>query len=50
MELQTKELLNIRGGGISFGAIALIGAGVAFVIGIIDGFTRPLKCNKWRRR
>lgn len=49
MELNKEELMNIRGGSISFGVAALIGAGVAFIIGIIDGFTRPLKCNKWRR-
>lgn len=49
MELTKDELLNIRGGGISFGVAALIGAGIAFIIGVIDGISRPLRCNKWRK-
>lgn len=50
MELTKEELLNVRGGGISFGALTLIGAGIAFIIGIIDGISRPLRCNRWVRR
>lgn len=43
-KLTDDELLNINGG-INVGA-ALITAGiVVFVIGIIDGFTRPLSCH-----
>ena len=30
---------------ISIGVWGLIGAGVVFLIGVIDGFVRPLKCN-----
>lgn len=43
--LSKKELLEIRAGGISAGLWTLIGAGVVFLIGIIDGYVRPLKCN-----
>lgn len=43
--LDKKELLQINGGGISIGVWTLIGAGVVFLIGVIDGFVRPLKCN-----
>lgn len=45
MNLTTKELKNIHGGSISLGAGLLIGAGIVFLIGIIDGYVRPLKCN-----
>lgn len=45
MTLNKKELLNVSGGGISIGVLTLIGAGIVFLIGVIDGFVRPLKCN-----
>jgi len=41
--LKNEELKKIQGGGL--GACLLIGAGVVFLIGVIDGYTRPLKCN-----
>lgn len=44
-KLNKKELMEISGGGISFGTGLLIAAGVIFVIGVIDGYVRPLKCN-----
>lgn len=45
MELNNKELIQIIGGGknVSFGI--LIGGIVTILIGIIDGYLRPLKCN-----
>ena len=44
-EINEKDLKNIQGGGLSvWGAIG-IGAIVTVVIGVIDGFVRPLKCN-----
>ncbi len=43
-ELNDKELMTINGGfGLGWGI--LIGAGITFIIGVIDGFVRPLKCN-----
>lgn len=44
MELTKKELLDINGG---IGAWAVVGiiAGVIFLIGAIDGYVRPMKCN-----
>jgi len=42
-ELTKNELKNINGGGIGVGL--LIGAGVVFIIGVIDGFVRPLACR-----
>ena len=42
-ELSKRELNDICGGGtfkyFAFGGI------IAFIIGFLDGFTRPLKCN-----
>ena len=45
MKLEDKELKQITGGGISFGTGLLIGAGVTFLIGLIDGYIRPLACR-----
>ncbi len=44
-ELKKEQLKKINGGAISLGAGLLIGAGVVFLIGVIDGYIRPLKCN-----
>ena len=41
-KINNNELKNINGGG--FGLWAL-GAGIVFLIGVVDGYTRPLKCN-----
>lgn len=43
-KIDDEELLNIEGGISAWGVIG-IGAGIVFVIGVIDGFFRPLKCN-----
>lgn len=43
-ELNSLELSSISGG--NHVAIGLaIFAGVTFIIGVVDGFIRPLKCN-----
>ncbi len=44
--LTNTELTAINGGGISLGALSLIGAGITLLIGIIDGFLRPLACRR----
>ena len=43
--LTNKELMNITGGGINAGILFGVAAGVTFLIGVIDGIIRPLKCN-----
>lgn len=43
--LTNEELKEISGGGFHFGILAGIVAGVSFIIGVIDGLVRPLKCN-----
>ncbi len=45
-EIETNRLEKIKAGGIGLGTGLLIGAGVVFLIGVIDGYFRPLKCNK----
>lgn len=39
------ELKNIKGGA-SFKIGIMITAALIFVIGLFDGYIRPLKCNK----
>lgn len=43
-ELNDKELMSVNGG-FNIGLGIAIGAGITFIIGVIDGFVRPLKCN-----
>lgn len=42
-ELSNDELKQVKGGGA--GIALLIGAGVVFLIGVIDGYVRPLACR-----
>lgn len=44
-EIRNKDLKNIQGGGISVWGGIGIASGIIFLIGVIDGFVRPLKCN-----
>lgn len=44
-ELNKNEMHEITGGGNGVAIGFLIAAGITFVIGIIDGYVRPLKCN-----
>lgn len=45
-EIEEKELENISGGATSPWLYFGIGAVLVFIIGVFDGFTRPLECNK----
>lgn len=45
MVLNEEELVSITGGAIKATALAIIGGVVTFIIGVIDGYLRPLKCN-----
>lgn len=42
-DLNMNELQDISGGGI--GTLFVIGGGLVFLIGVIDGYVRPLACN-----
>ena len=48
MVLENNELMNIIGGGTSkkIGLGIIFAALGSFIVGIIDGFLRPLACNK----
>ncbi len=46
MELTKNELLLVTGGAINLGLLTAIGAATTFFAGIVDGFLRPIKCNK----
>ncbi len=47
LKINNQELMNIRGGAVSWGTVGLIFGGVlTFLIGVLDGFKRPLKCNR----
>ena len=45
--LTKQELKNINGGEITFATGCLIVGGIVFLIGVIDGYLRPLSCKKW---
>lgn len=42
-KLDNVELKQLNGGGLGLGL--LIGAGIVFLIGVVDGYIRPLPCN-----
>jgi lactobin A/cerein 7B family class IIb bacteriocin len=44
--LNNEELKDINGGGFHFSIIIGIGIAIAFIIGLLDGISRPLSCNK----
>lgn len=41
--MNREELCGIRGGGYAW--YMVLGGAIAFLIGVIDGYLRPLKCN-----
>ena len=43
-KLESKELKDVKGG-IGFWGVAGIIAGAIFIVGVLDGIARPLKCN-----
>ena len=43
--LKEEELKQISGGGIKTALGFLIGAGISFIIGFVDGYIRPLACR-----
>ena len=42
-ELTKNELLDIEGGSLSLGVCLVIGAGIVFLLGVIDGLVRLLE-------
>lgn len=46
MELSEYELSNVIGGKAGIGLYAALGGLITLIVGIIDGYLRPNKCNK----
>ena len=46
--LSNEQLVSIQGGAVKTGVIAIIGAGIVFIIGVINGLTRPYTCSSSR--
>ncbi len=46
--LTENELITIQGGAVKTGVLALIGAGIVFIIGVVNGLTRPYTCGSSR--
>lgn len=44
MELTKEEMMNINGGIGAWAVAGIVGA-VIFLVGVIDGYVRPLSCN-----
>ena len=44
-EIKNYELKDIKGGAISWGLVAGIGAAITFFIGLFDCYTNPIKCR-----
>lgn len=44
--LTEKEMFNIEGGKVSWSIAGIVGAIITLIAGIVDGYLRPLKCNK----
>jgi len=45
LELTKAELMEINGGIGAWGVVGIVGA-VIFIVGVIDGYVRPLACPK----
>ena len=45
ISITDNELYAVHGGGIGWGIAGLIAGFLTFVIGVVDGYMRPLKCN-----
>lgn len=43
-KLEEYELKELKGGA-GIGTYILIGGLIVFLIGVVDGYIRPLKCN-----
>ena len=43
--LSNEDLYDVKAGAIKASVLGLIIAGITFVVGVIDGYIRPLKCN-----
>lgn len=43
--INNEKLRDVKGGGVNWSLVAGIGAVASFLVGLIDGFINPKKCN-----
>ncbi len=43
--IKDEELYLIKGGGINYGILGAVVAAITFIVGIIDGYQRPIACD-----
>lgn len=43
--LNNEEMLEVKGGAFNKMLAAIIGGAIVFLIGVVDGFINPRKCN-----
>lgn len=46
--LDNIELKEVNGGASKWIAAGIVGGVVTFIIGLVDGYLRPLRCNSWK--
>ena len=44
--LSKSELMEVQGGSVKWIILTVGGAIASFLIGFVDGYTRPLACNR----
>ena len=45
-KLNNEEMIKVKGGAFSYKLLlGIFGAGIVFVIGVVDGLINPRKCN-----
>ena len=44
-ELNNEEMMNVKGGALSFKVAGLIGGALVFLIGFVDGLINPKRCR-----
>ena len=43
--LTYDEMVRVKGGAVNWGMVCGFGAAISFIIGVIDGWINPGKCN-----
>ncbi|UKI57869.1 MAG: hypothetical protein L6V81_11520 [Clostridium sp.] len=44
--IKEAELKEIQGGAVNWTIVGIGGSVISFLIGLVDGYLRPLKCRK----
>lgn len=43
--LTKNEMCSVTGGAVKWGVVALVSGAIVLIVGILDGFTNPMKCH-----